>query len=117
MTRHFEKWARKERIGNADLGAVIQAADAGLIHADLKGCLVKIRLARQGAGKSSGYRTIIAYKKDERAFFLYGFSKGDRANISSDEINGLEEYGEILMELPIADLNQLISEGKLREIL
>lgn len=75
MTRHFEKWARKERIGNADLGAVIQAADAGLIHANLKGCLVNIRLARQGAGKSSGYRTIIAYKKDERAFFFTASAK------------------------------------------
>jgi hypothetical protein len=37
-------------------------------------------------GKSGGYRSIILFRRGERAFFVYGFAKNDQDNIDqSDE--------------------------------
>ncbi len=63
------------------LMAAIDGADAGRFAANLKGCLVKLRIPRKGEGKSGGYRAIVAYHSGSRAFFLYGFGKNERANI------------------------------------
>lgn len=89
-TRAFDRWVRKERIRDAALVAAIDGADAGLVDADLKECLVKLRVARPGAGKRDGYRTIVAYQTQGRAFFLYGFAKNDRANIDENPQEAFE---------------------------
>jgi hypothetical protein len=112
----FDKWARKERVADLSLRAAVNAADTGLVDANLKGCLVKLRVARPGAGKSSGYRTIVGYRAGDRAFFLYGFGKNERANVSDDEIEGYEEYGAILLGLTEEQLAGLVASGNLREM-
>ena len=96
-TRVFDKWCRKERIADRALWDAVNRADLGLIEANLKGSLIELRVARGGAGKSGGYRIILAYKVRDRAFFLYGFSKNDRAIIGEEEEEGYAEYGAILL--------------------
>ena len=91
-------------------------ADLGLIEANLKGSLIELRVARGGAGKSGGYRIILAYKVRDRAFFLYGFSKNDRAIIGEEEEEGYAQYGAILLGLTDRELDSQVTEGKLREI-
>ena len=54
-----DKFARKEKISDKALCKVVKNADKGLIEADLGQGLIKQRIARKGAGKSGGYRTII----------------------------------------------------------
>jgi hypothetical protein len=49
------------------------------------GGVIKQRVARTGGGKSGGYRTIILYRKADIAFFVYGFSKSDRENVTRQE--------------------------------
>ncbi len=71
-TRWFARFARNERIADASLLEAIQRAERGLIDADLGGGLIKQRLARQGKGRSGGYRTIIAFRSGHRAVFIYG---------------------------------------------
>lgn len=115
-TRVFDRWARKERVTDAVLIAAVDGADAGLVDANLKGCLIKLRVARPGAGKREGYRTIVAYRSGDRSFFLYGFGKNDRSNIDDGEVDGFEEYGSILLGLTEVQLAGLANEGKLREI-
>ena len=44
--------------------------------------MVKQHLARVGQGKSGGYRTVIAFRRGDRAVFLYGFAKNERSNIA-----------------------------------
>ncbi len=44
----FERFARKERITDAMLHKVIQAAEQGLIDADLGGGVIKQRIAWPG---------------------------------------------------------------------
>jgi hypothetical protein len=63
----FQKFARKEKISDAALCEAVAHAGAGLIDADLGGGLLKQRVARPGAGKSGGYRTLIFFaSKRER---------------------------------------------------
>jgi hypothetical protein len=115
-TRPFDRWARKERLEDSTLLAAVDVADLGLIGANLKGCLIKLRVARQGAGKSGGYRTLVAYRTGDRSFFLYGFGKNEKANVEADEIDGYEEYGQFLLGLTDAELAFQLTAGKLREI-
>lgn len=81
----FERFARKQGIADLALLDAITRAERGLVDADLGGGLVKQRVARSGQGKAGGFRTIILYRTNERAFFVYGFAKSDRANIDADE--------------------------------
>ena len=51
---------------------------AGLIDANLGGGVIKQRIARKGGGRSGGFRAIVLFRRDELAFFVYGFAKSSR---------------------------------------
>ena len=57
----------------------------GLIDADLGAGVVKKRIATPGRSKSGGMRTLVATNKGDRWFFMFGFAKNERANISDAE--------------------------------
>lgn len=84
-TRTFVRLIRKTDISDHALREAVERAVGGLVDADLGGGLIKQRVARQGQGRSGGYRTIIALRRD-RAFFLHCFAKNDQANISDVEL-------------------------------
>ena len=77
QTKEFKKWNKSENLSNEDLSKAIAEIENGLIDAHLGGGLVKKRIAIGSSGKSSGTRTLIAYKKGQKAFFLYGFKKNE----------------------------------------
>src|ERR1035437_2479276 len=83
-TKQLARFARREEIPDGSLLEAIKRAERGLIDADLGGGLIKQRVARQGQGRSGGYRMIVAYREKNRAVFLYGFAKSERANIEPD---------------------------------
>jgi len=58
----------------------------------------------------------VAFRAHGRAFFLYGFAKNDRSNISGEEQEALEDYGSLLLRLDDQGIKQLINEGKLKEV-
>ena len=89
-TRLFAKFARREHIPDASLSEAIDRAGRGLVDADLGGGVIKQRVARQGQGRSGGYRTLIAYRFGDFAVFLFGFAKSDRDNIADDELDVLK---------------------------
>ena len=76
-----------------------------------------MRIARPGRGKRDGYRTIIAYKADNRAFFLYGFGKNERANMNGDEADALDDYRALLLGQTDEQIEEQAAEGKIREIM
>jgi hypothetical protein len=82
----FARFARKSRITDASLCDAIDRASRRPIDADLGGGVLKQRIARVGAGKSGGFRTIILFRAGERAFFVHGFAKNERNNIRDDEL-------------------------------
>jgi hypothetical protein len=73
VTKVFARFARKERLDDERLCEAIGRAEHGSIDADLGASLIKQRVARQGGGRSGGYRTIIAFRAGKRSVFLYGF--------------------------------------------
>ena len=89
--KRFSRWAADEAISDTDLWKAAEEAFAGQVEADLGGYLFKKRIARSGGGKSGGYRTILGFRKSnsERIFFLYGFPKNARANITARERDAL----------------------------
>ena len=81
----FSRFVRKEKIPASALWDAIERAEKGQIDADLGGGVIKQRIARPGEGKSKGYRSIILFRKDDKAFFVYGFPKSELGNIRADE--------------------------------
>ncbi|MCC9395659.1 type II toxin-antitoxin system RelE/ParE family toxin, partial [Enterobacter hormaechei subsp. steigerwaltii] len=53
------KFAKKHKINDSELLEAVERADNGLIDADLGGGVIKQRIARQGQGRSGGYRSLI----------------------------------------------------------
>jgi hypothetical protein len=113
----FARFQRRERIADAALVEAILAAERGLVDADLGGGLIKQRIARPGQGKSGGFRTLIAYRRNERAVFLFGFAKNERANIDDDEIETMRERGQGFLALNTGQLARLLAEGDLTEVM
>ena len=57
----FERFTRKQGIPDKALIEAVERAEQGRIDANLGGGVLKQRVARQGQGKSGGFRTIILY--------------------------------------------------------
>jgi len=75
-----------------------------------------VRLARQGGGKSKGYRTIVMYRQGEKAFFVFGFSKSELANIRDDEAAQFKKAAKHILNLSDAQIQQLIDNAQLEEV-
>lgn len=111
--RSFSRWARKEKIADAELHAAALEVVAGKVEADLGGYLFKKRIARRGGGKSGGYRTLIGYRKgnSDRMIFLYGFPKNQRANITDREREALGIAAEAFIRASDAQVELLKRNG------
>lgn len=115
-SRWFQRFARKEGIANAALREAVVRAGKGQMDADLGGEVIKQRIARPGQGKSSGYRTIILFRRGEKAFFVYGFSKSQRANIDADEVKEFKEAAKYVLALTERQLSALVKNGDFVEV-
>jgi|SRR5208337_1589887 len=115
-TRWFARFARQEKITNTGLREAIARAERGLIDANLSGGLIKQRVARQGQGRSGGYRVLVAYRAKDRAVFLFGFAKSEQENIGSDELVFLRELAENWLAAGAARIREEIETGNLQEI-
>jgi hypothetical protein len=115
-TKWFVRFARKERIEDAALSEAVKRAEAGLIDADLSGGVIKQRVARQGQGKSGGFRTLIAYRAGKLAIFVYGFDKNDRENITDGELETLQEIAAAWFAGTAADWARQVEAGLAKEV-
>lgn len=112
----FSKWAAKEGLDDTALLAAVEEIERGLIDADLGGHVVKKRVAIGGRGKSGGVRTLLAYKIGNKAFFVYGFAKNARANISAEELKALKHLAKELLGYGDKALSEAIKHGALIEV-
>jgi hypothetical protein len=98
------------------LREAIARAERGLIDADLGGGLIKQRVARQGQGRSGGYRVIVAYRIKGRAVFLFGFAKNEKENISQDELEFFRELAENWLAAGPGLIRVEVEAGNLQEV-
>lgn len=115
-TRAAARFCKSEGITDRQLADAIERAERGLIDADLGGGLIKQRIARRGKGKSGGWRTLIAYRKAQRAVFLSGFAKNDMDNISPNLTAALKDAASDLLSLSTTEIAARIAEQLLTEV-
>ncbi len=115
-TKWFKKWAKKMSLENHHLIEAIGNLEKGLSAANLGSNLFKVRVNREGQGKSSGFRTIITYKKEDKTIFLYGFGKNERANINKAELHYFKKLGSDLMIMDASQIEKLIAENVLFDL-
>ncbi len=112
----FRRFARREEIKDDVLREAVARAEKGLVDADLGGGVIKQRIARTGQGKSGGYRSIIFFRKGQRAFFVYGFAKNDRDNIDAKEMADLKRAAKEMFALSDEKIKQAIADDSLMEV-
>ena len=115
-TRHFSRWMRKTGLTDSSLCTAVLEMVQGLIDADLGGGVFKKRVGLAGRGKRGGARTLVATNKGNRWFFVFGFEKNDRANISAEEKEALQSIAQDLLARTGKDLDAQVEDGTLQEI-
>lgn len=116
QTKEFARFARKEKLGPEMLLQAAADVAQGQFDADLGGGVFKQRVARQGAGKSGGFRTILFFKAGRHIFFVYGFAKSERANISAKELKALKRLADELLGYSAAKISAAVTAGELVEL-
>lgn len=116
--KQFSRWANDEAISDEILIETAEEAFGGNVDADLGGYLFKKRLAREGGGKSGGYRTIICFRKSDsdRIFFLYGFPKNSKGNITAKEERALRLLAKSMVNLSEDQIAELEQAGAIRAL-
>ncbi|BCB72805.1 hypothetical protein HMEPL2_31560 [Vreelandella aquamarina] len=114
--KDFARWQASEKLSDAALCKAVREMESGLIDTDLGGHLYKKRVARPGAGKSGGYRTLLSARVGHRYIFLHGFPKSDKANITRDEKKALQYAGKVFLELSGTALVKALQAGILLEV-
>lgn len=114
--KSFARFARKAKIDDASLCKAVADAEKGLIDADLGGGVIKQRVAREGGGKSAGFRTLVLFRVRERAFFVHGFAKKDQANIDDDELTALRELAYVMLSYDESAISKAIENKTLIEV-
>lgn len=115
-TRHFSRWLRKTSLTDRALCEAVHEMVRGLIEADLGGGVVKKRVGLPGQGKRGGARTLIATNQGDRWFFVFGFEKSARANVSPQKLEALQTIARDLLSLGPIQLSTAIADGSLQEI-
>lgn len=115
-TPWFTRFASKEHIVDGSLKKAVDQLEAGQFDADLGGGVYKQRLARVGEGKSGGYRVLICFRQGTRSFFMYGFQKSDRENITASERDDLKKLAKVLCSMTDEQLDAKVKAGAFQEI-
>lgn len=116
-TKVFHQWAENIKLDNAVLCTATEELIQGQCEACLGSNLYKKRIAFGGKGKSGGLRLIIAFKQEEKLFFIYGFKKNKKGNITKKELEALKEQAQTYLMLSEEQIQRSIETKKFIEIL
>lgn len=112
----FARWASRAGLSDEALCGTILEIASGLIDAHLGGHLLKKRIAAVGRGKRGAYRAILAYRSERDAFFLCGFAKNERDNISAKELAALKKLAETYAKLGESQLGKALDARIILEV-
>ena len=111
-----DRFIRKARIGDSALVGVVERAERGIVDADLGGGLVKLRVGRPNEDRRNGFRTIVAFRAGERAFFLAAYGKNELSAVGERTERDLRAKGRALQALSDGEIDELKVAGHLREV-
>ncbi len=113
----FLKWMKKLRVSDLDLKNAILEIEQGLVDADLGQGVLKKRIAVNGRGKRGGARTIIAFRLDHRAVFIYGFGKNEKETLSPSDEAHLKQLAKIYLKFSEEKMKQAVKIDELMEVI
>lgn len=116
LTRELARFARKALIDDAKLLRAARDVVAGRFDADLGGGVFKQRVARDGGGKSGGFRTIVLFRVGGHCFLAHGFAKSAKANVTAKALKALKMLAGVLSGLSAPDLRVAVEAGELIEV-
>lgn len=114
--KDFAKWAKKQKIGDWVLVKAVEEMNSGLLGDRLGSYVFKKRIGVGGKGKRAGARTIICFKREKVAIFMYGYSKNEQTDITPNELEMLREFSKGLIELSEDELANNVAAGKLVKV-
>jgi hypothetical protein len=115
-TKAFARFARKNDIDDATLRIAHDEISTGRFDADLGGGLFKQRIARDGKGKSKGFRVLIAFHSAKRTVFLFGFGKNEKGNIDVGELEDAKDIAAAWLSADENRIERAIGNGVLIEV-
>ncbi len=86
------------------------------MDADLGSGVIKQRIARPNQGRSGGFRTIVFFRVEERAFFIFGFAKKERENLSKPELKEYKALAKNVLAYTEDKIQVLLDNEKLTEV-
>ena len=111
-TRWFARWAKKEHISDEMLVKSIHDLEDKLSTVSLGSGLYKVRVASCSSGKSSSYRTIVIFRKDDRVLMVYGFAKSKQDNLSKEDLKKFKSFSKEFLAFLDDELEELIEQNK-----
>lgn len=116
VTKEFARFRRKAQLSvDKLLDAASEVVD-GRFDVDLGGGVFKQRVARDGGGKSGGFRTIIVFRAGAHSFFVHGFAKNAKANVSAKELQALRQLADVLLGFSAEQVETAVASGELIEV-
>lgn len=115
-TKWFSRYARHEGIKDTKLTKAVREIESGLNDGDYGGGLVKKRVAREGGGKSGGFRSVVAYKAGNRCVFMFCFAKNSRDNLDGGEVADLKDAAKIYLGLSDTEIASALFEKEIEEV-
>lgn len=114
-TKIFKRWA-KGLLTDASLLNAVDELVAGKYDASLGKKVFKQRIALSGVGKSGGTRVIVVYHEGDNVFFMYGFEKNERANISDTEKRAFQKMAKYYLSMKSKEVGIAIKANELVEV-
>ena len=114
MTRQFSRWMRKAELTESAL--CLAVTEMSNIDADMGGGVLKKRVALPGRGKSASARALLATNRASRWFFVFGFEKNERANVTGKEVEALQQLATDLLRLSPSQLDEHVGSDAWKEI-
>lgn len=115
-TKKFSKWVIKSKMLDSALVDAAREIDLEMYEANYGGGVLKKRVSNKGRGKSSSARTIVAFKKGNNCYFVFGFEKSDKDNIFKNEEKALKLVAKTLLSYLDKEIDARIEEGNLIEV-
>ena len=94
----------------------VEEINSGLHDGNLGSGLYKKRIAMPGQGKRGSYRTLLAFKCEGEAFFIYGYAKNVKANVNTKERAVYKDLAKKLLRLDEKTLKDMLKRGSLLEV-
>ena len=113
--KHFQRESKDYGLDDEDIKTVLDDIFEGrAIPLGFK--MYKIRGAKEGKGKSGGFRNIFFWKKDELIVFCLLLAKNERDNFNSDEEKALRIWSKEYSGLTEEEINNSIEKKNFWEV-